>query len=144
MQNLIWADAGVHDCDSADYSHDEWIEDSSDTPHPPRHGMTCEVEVRSFDLEGILDLLKREAEWIVVLSKLPTLRAIAEELFLGQIDIEFESDPEIEDCHYVTFSVIVSGDHQDALSLRREWYRRTAKILGENCDKVRLVISMSQ
>jgi len=79
-----------------------------------------------------------------VTSTVPSLKNIAEELFIGEIDIEFETDPEIDDCHYVTFNVSVKGDPAKASSLRSEWYRKTSKILGDNCDKVRLVISIEQ
>ncbi len=79
-----------------------------------------------------------------VTSALPSLANIAEELFRGKIDVEFDTDPEIDDSNYVIFNVSVKGDASRASSLRSEWYRKTSKILGDNCDGVRLLISIEQ
>jgi hypothetical protein len=90
------------------------------------------------------DLMKKNVEWGILNRILPELKTIASELFPGEVEIEFESDPEIEDCHYVIFNVLTSGDQADVPSLQIEWYRRTADLLKGNCDKVRLAMSIRQ
>lgn len=84
-------------------------------------------------------MIKREVKFAAELSELPELRAIAGELFVGEIRIETESDPEIADCEYIVFNVSAPAD--EASSLRKEWYRRTQHILKQCGDKVRLSIS---
>ena len=139
MPGLLWEneiEAG-EPRDSLESCGEAW---NSSEIQPANRGMSCIVEVANID--DLVELIKKKVEWAVVLSKLPILKTIASELFLGKIQIEIEADPEIDDCHYVTFEVMVSGDQAEAASLRSEWYRRTAKILNDSCDKVRLVISM--
>lgn len=85
-------------------------------------------------------VLSKQEPWVVMTGKIPTLRAIAAELFAGEVEIEFESDPEIPDCHYLVLTVNLTDDALDVFELRRSWYRRTNQLLGENADKVRLSI----
>jgi hypothetical protein len=96
------------------------------------------------NIDEFREILKTNVDWGVLSSKLPELKTIASELFPGEVQIEFESDPETEDCHYVILNVVASGDHVDVPSLRSEWYRRTADLLKDNCDKVRLAVSCRQ
>lgn len=146
MRNATWPDEVEDGLADNDWSNE--CEDTSargirsvEKNRAEARPISCTVEVSDIDeLHGVLE---RQVEWAFVLSRLPILRIVAGELFLGAIEIEFEADPEIPDCHYVIFSVHVPRS-QDAAPMRSEWYRRTSKILGQNCGKVRLVISIGQ
>lgn len=98
--------------------------------------------LRIADVKQFLDAMKKQVQWVVVVGKIPALRAIASELFIGTIQIEFDTDPEIPNYHYVVFNVTLSDNAPDLASLRREWYRKTQNVLKENCDKVRLSLSI--
>jgi hypothetical protein len=98
--------------------------------------------LRIADVKQFLDAMKKQVQWVVVVGKIPALRAIASDLFIGTIEIEFDTDPEIPHYHYVVFNVTLSDNAPDLSSLRREWYRKTQNVLKENCDKVRLSLSI--
>ena len=88
-------------------------------------------------------VLTKQAQWVDVIDTIPSLRAIAGELFASEVEIEFESDPEIPDCHYLVLTVNLTDASLDVSELRRSWYRRTNQLLGENADKVRLSINVA-
>ena len=78
-----------------------------------------------------------------VFARVVQLRAIASELF-GDVEVEVVADPEIEDSHYVVFSVVTSGEPREVADRRNEWYRRTDAVLGDNCGKVQLLIDIRE
>lgn len=77
-----------------------------------------------------------------IAEKLPVLAEIAATLFPAPVTVAIESDPEIDGEEYFTFEVVLRDAAIDPLDLRREWYRRTAMVLGKDCDKVRLSIDI--
>ena len=89
------------------------------------------------------DSLHENCGLSTVMSSIPALTAIAAELF-GKSRIEVTPDPELEDTQYVVVSVVASGSPREVADCRREWYRRTDAILGENCDKVQLLIDIRE
>jgi hypothetical protein len=94
-------------------------------------------------LEKIMESSERKAELALIATNADRLTAIASELF-GRTTVEVRPDPEIEDSHYVVFSVETSGDPREVANRRREWYRRTATILGDHCGKVQLLIDITE
>jgi hypothetical protein len=93
--------------------------------------------------EQISEPLLKENGLAAVVAKVPELKAVASELF-GRASVETAMDPEIPDAQYVVVSVQTAGDPREVADRRREWYRRTEALLGEDCDKVQLLIDITR
>jgi hypothetical protein len=78
-----------------------------------------------------------------VIEKIPELRAVLSELFLGSIDVGIEGDPEIPDKQYVVFVVHAEGEVKEIAKRRREWYNHTSGLLGCEAELVQLVVTVS-
>jgi hypothetical protein len=100
------------------------------------------MQIKGSDVAEFISALKKQAQYVTVVTQIPLLRAIAEELFLGPIEVAFQVDPEIADAHSIVFNVKAAGDLKEIASLRSAWYARTFGLLGANCDKVRLSIDI--
>jgi hypothetical protein len=90
-------------------------------------------------MESMTSQPPAESKLRLISSLVPQLRAMASELF-GSATVDFETDPEIPDAHYIVFRVRASGDIPEIAARRLEWYRRTQPLLQENADLVRLDI----
>lgn len=75
------------------------------------------------------------------MSQMEVLHTIAQELF-DSVIVENETDPEIPDLKTTTFVVTARGDVSEIAARRREWHRRTQRVLGDACDKVQLLIDI--
>jgi hypothetical protein len=86
--------------------------------------------------------LKNQMQLVAVVGRMIALRAIAAELFLGDIQVNLECDPEIENAMCVVFRVQADGELSEIAERRREWYRRTFGLLGLSSSKLRLSIDI--
>lgn len=87
-------------------------------------------------------LVDRTARLATVVGKLPQLQAIASELFLGEISVAMEDDPEIEGKQYVVIQVQERQPIEWIAARRKEWYHLTHKLLGQDCEFVQLAITV--
>jgi len=92
--------------------------------------------------DDVINISNGSARWANIASSMPALRAIIEELFPGQMSVEFDSDPEIPDCQYIVFNVTTAGGIKEIAARRGEWHRRSSAILADDSDKVRLLIAV--
>lgn len=90
----------------------------------------------------LIAALEGHDEFAVISLKIPELISIAAEIFPGEIEIEFEADPEVPTCHYLAFNVAATGETKDIALRRREWHHRTIDILGSDSDRVRLLVAV--
>lgn len=71
------------------------------------------------------------------LSELITL---TEEVFSGDVDVEVGSDPESPEGQFLIFHVQESGDLDAILAKENEWLKRTAELLPNHLDALRLAV----
>jgi len=95
------------------------------------------------DLSVFLDEVRGRARLAAVVGRIPYLRAIASELFLGDIVFEIEEDPEIPGRHCVTVSVEITADLEEVAKRRREWYNHVSGLLGQDCELVQLIVNVN-
>jgi hypothetical protein len=84
-----------------------------------------------------------EANLSSVVSKIPRLRTLASELFLGDVSIDIESDPDLGK-HFVVVSVEAMASIEEVGRRRKEWYNQTEVLLGTDCELVRLVVAVRE
>jgi len=95
------------------------------------------------DLTVFLDEVRGRARLAAVVGRIPYLRAIASELFLGEIGFEIEEDPEISGRLCVTVSVEITADLEEVAKRRREWYNHVTGLLGQDCELVQLIVNVN-
>ncbi|MEX2139408.1 MAG: hypothetical protein WD894_09110 [Pirellulales bacterium] len=132
----IWADLG---CEDEERERPDFRAELFDERSVPVSERAVQASAASF-----LRLLRRRARLASVLGKVPMLRAIASELFLGEIDIYIETDPEIENTQYVVVDVRARGDIKEIANRRKEWYNLTGKLLGNECELVQLAVTVEE
>jgi len=127
-----------------------FLTDAGDVPPeegpvgPVRPPIARECEFSVWDTEEFIEVLREQVPLLTVIFYLQDLKALASELFLGDIKIAVEADPELEEYHYVVFFVRASGDSDEVDARRREWYRRVIALLKKNASRVRLVIDAEE
>lgn len=99
-------------------------------------------QARPERLYEFVTALKQQARLATAVGKSPQLRAIASELFLGDISIEIEDDPEIEGRRYVVISVESDLPTAEVAKRRKEWYNMTNVLLGRECELVQLSVTV--
>lgn len=83
-----------------------------------------------------------ESQPLGIESKLGELVQIAEELFPGPVSVDIETDPELPSERYAVFNVTATGDMTDVINRHRTWHERTALVVPDHCDKIRLSIDI--
>ena len=89
----------------------------------------------------IVETAKGKTDLSFVVENAEKLSSIADELF-DETHVEVRPDPEMEEAHYVVFSVKTSGEPREVADRRREWHKRTAAVLGDHRGKVQLLIDI--
>lgn len=117
-------------------SSDESARESS--PMPRRQSGQARPE-RLYDF---LTTLKKNARLAIAAGKSPQLLAIASELFVGDISIEIEDDPEIEGKRYLVISVECDLPTEEVAKRRKKWYSVTNALLGRECELVQLSVTV--
>ena len=74
----------------------------------------------------------------------PEILRITEELFGGPASVVIEEDPELPDLRYAVFETAARGSLADVSRLRHEWYDRMAALLGDECEKISLLIDWQE
>ena len=74
----------------------------------------------------------------------PEILRITEELFGSPASLVVETDPELPDVRYAAFQTAASGSLEEVSRLRHEWYDRTAALLGDDCEKITLLIDWQE
>lgn len=131
------------DNDIDDAHDDSWHGAPHSSAPAANSNRSINIPISRESVNKFADHLRKRVGLAFVVSKLVELRRIASELF-EETHVEISCDPEIEDRHYVVFSVLSAGTPRDVANLRREWYRRTDAVLGDDCDKVQLLIDSSR
>jgi len=93
---------------------------------------------------GFVPAFESNAALSAVAAKIPKLRALAEKIFGGNVNVELEGDPEIEDVQYVVLTVDSHGTIEEIGRRHDEWYGASYRILGSvsECERVQLVVNV--
>lgn len=102
------------------------------------------IEAGRLNSGAFISALRKQARFAAVVGKISKFRAILSELFLGEIKIEFEDDPEIPGKQYLVFAVQADGDLKEIAKRRREWYNQTCELLGSEAELVQLVVTVRE
>ena len=135
-----WPDFGASEADIESPSPDHVQEDASASI---RRQAPCRPAAQTPDFTAFLDDVRGRARLASVVGRIPYLRAIASELFLGDIGFEVEEDPEIPGRQCVTVSVELKADLDEVAKRRREWYNHISALLGQDCELVQLIVTVN-
>lgn len=100
------------------------------------------ASVTAFSFGSFVLALRKQAAFAAAVGKIPHLRAITAELFIGRMNVEIAEDPEVDGRHSIVIRVDVRQSIQEVADRRREWYKMTYQLLGRKCEFVQLAITV--
>jgi hypothetical protein len=99
-------------------------------------GLSMSISSESLDISGLVPAVPLSgvsAEVVAEVARLglgeqfPAVIALTRELF-GDFTIDISEDPEIYNCVYVSFEVIIHGTVEDCVQRTAEWHRRLPRL----------------